>query len=111
MTRRSLEKRVEQLEETLGTDEVEPEEEELTERQQSAIDSLLDDLSDEERALADAIVAYAEDGGEPFFNDSDYDVGEPRRKNTQAEVDYLEVICNPENSVQYINTERYEEYL
>lgn len=107
MTRRDLAKRLDDLEETIGTDdEVEAGEQELTESQQSAIDAIIDHLSDEERALASAIVEYADDVDDPMFH-GEYG-GEGA---TQAGADYLEIVCNPGPSARNIDRERYEEYL
>lgn len=79
---------------------------ELTESQQSAIDAVLDRRSDEELALASAIVEYADDVDDPMFP-GEYGSGEL----TQAGADYIDIMCNPGPSVRNIDRERYEEYL
>lgn len=102
-----LEKRVGRLEETTAAgDEVGTAEWEPTENQESAIDALVDELNEEERALAAAIDEYAAGVDDPMFR------GEGGAGCvTQAGADFLEIVCNPEFSMGDIDRERYEEYL
>lgn len=104
-SKRELEQRLADLS-APHPDERSDEPAELTESQRETCEAIVDELTDEELALAEAIIEYAEDVGDPMFH-GEYGGG----GTTQAGADYLEIVCNPGPSARYIDRERYKEYL
>lgn len=95
--------RLDALEESADTDEVDPRGQELTEGQKSSIDAIIDSLSDEEQTLLGAIGDYMDGVAESVFKGESGDEGM-----TRAGVDYMDALCGGSASV---DRERYEEYL